>query len=586
MRNRKRVTALALAAFMGMSVVGCGKQVETQETSKSSETNVSAGVTEAEDSLKWLNTSGSMPLVEEGTEKTLTIAVKMGDDSPNPEETWAYRFIENQMNINLKVTKFTSANIQEFVSLTFADNELPDIIIGGSLSTGDLVNYGFVEGQIIDLAPYITEENAPNLYKIYQENPEYLDAVRDSEGHIWSLGYINDPADRGQVPRAFLNYDWLEEEELEVPTDLESFLETMRAFKERQGDVIPIGGSYKSNNPCVYFLNAFGYNTTSASGASVALRDGEVVLPIADREAYGSYLTFMNTLYTEGLIHPDFYTMDSATTKAVAAEGRNGFLAQAPFVFSGDFNQWWGALPLTSEYNKEAFWPVSTNAVSCGQFVVTSSCKDVELAVAFADWFYGITEDERVYKGESNHYELISSGPESTQTEYLDGIAGYVKDEKGNQTYPDLVNNPSLYSNKNDYLAKKIQLWGYTLFGKAVPTDHSVDPDISGYMKVSDVRKSDELSSNGELSFRMGLQETVCKYTVAGFPSKVYLDYETTEYLSNLMVVISEYAQQESAKFVTGARPLSELDAYFDEIERLGALEYIQVYADYYANIQ
>ena len=84
----------------------------------------------------------------------------------------------------------------------------------------------------------------------------------------------------------------------------------------------------------------------------------------------------------------------------------------------------------------------------------------------------------------------------------------------------------------------------------------------------------------------MGLQETVCKYTVAGFPSKVYLDYETTEYLSNLMVVISEYAQQESAKFVTGARPLSELDAYFDEIERLGALEYIQVYADYYANIQ
>ncbi len=43
-----------------------------------------------------------------------------------------------------------------------------------------------------------------------------------------------------------------------------------------------------------------------------------------------------------------------------------------------------------------------------------------------------------------------------------------------------------------------------------------------------------------------------------------------------------EYAEQESAKFITGARPLSELDAYFDEIERLGAKEFVKYYEDYY----
>jgi hypothetical protein len=62
----------------------------------------------------------------------------------------------------------------------------------------------------------------------------------------------------------------------------------------------------------------------------------------------------------------------------------------------------------------------------------------------------------------------------------------------------------------------------------------------------------------------------------------VYFDVDTTERVADLMQVINEYANTEFAKFVTGKRPLSELDAYFNEIERIGALELIQIYKDYY----
>jgi hypothetical protein len=62
----------------------------------------------------------------------------------------------------------------------------------------------------------------------------------------------------------------------------------------------------------------------------------------------------------------------------------------------------------------------------------------------------------------------------------------------------------------------------------------------------------------------------------------IYFDVETTERVADLKQVINEYAETEFAKFVTGKRSLSELDAYFNEIDRIGAQELISIYASHY----
>lgn len=85
----------------------------------------------------------------------------------------------------------------------------------------------------------------------------------------------------------------------------------------------------------------------------------------------------------------------------------------------------------------------------------------------------------------------------------------------------------------------------------------------------------------------MCLDRTLSPYrTTEVFPGAVYLDGDTTERLAGMKTAIDEYASQETAKFITGARPLEDLDSYFDEIERLGAAEYVQVYQEYYDAIQ
>ena len=573
----KKIISAALALVMLMSLAACGGNGGDEQTDNGD--------------LSWLNTDGSLPIVKEGTEKTLKIAVQMYSDSGEAESQWFYQFVENEMNINLEVQKISGS---EQISLMLADGDLPDIIIGGGFGTADLMNAGSVEGMFADLAPYITETGTPNLYKLFNAHPEYKAAVADTEGHIWSLGYINNTADRGQISRAFINYEWLEDAGLETPATLDEFVDMLRAFKKRGGDVVPMGGSWSSNNPCLILLNAFGYLTEDPQGFGISLRDGKVVMPVADREVYGEYLKLMNTLYTEGLIDPNFFTTDAATSRAIIAAGRSGYIANAPFSFMTNYSDWWGAQPLTSQYNSKQQWPEGNAAMTCGGFVVSADSKNIELAMAFADWFFDPT---------GVNYNMSVNGPAATQTDYIYGgnVNGFEVDKESfTVKFPDYENNISNYSSKNDYLGKEVYLWGYRILGlglgnvssnlDAVQYGYTAEQIVNNYPDVSDpaiqgqLRKQTE--GDGEMNFRAALEDTMVPYVTEGYPGKVYLDAETVTQMSNLMMIIREYATQETAKFITGRKSFDELENYFNEIERLGALKVVQTYADYYESMQ
>lgn len=154
----------------------------------------------------------------------------------------------------------------------------------------------------------------------------------------------------------------------------------------------------------------------------------------------------------------------------------------------------------------------------------------------------------------------------------------------------------NMYASKNDYLVQKVQLISYRALGygywSTVGTwasqlvygyswDECIDstPNPKEYKGDTHIRNTID---NGEAHFRTALLDTLVEHVVETFPRFVYFDPDISVNVANLRTILLEYAQQESAKFVTGARPLSELDAYFDEIERLGAKEYVKYYEDYY----
>lgn len=381
---------------------------------------------------------------------------------------------------------------------------------------------------------------------------------------------------------------------MNTPATLDEFINMLRAFKKRGDNVIPMGGAYTSNNPCLIILNALGYITEDATGLSVALRNGEPVIPVTDREAYGEYLRVMNTLYTEGLISPDFYTMDASAASAILSSGRTGYMTTAPFVVTAGFGSWWGAQPLTSEYNQTRQWPAGMSVLKPGMMVFNAKSENLELALAFADWFYEET---------ALNYHMSVNGPAVTQPEYIydDAVTGFDIDPNTFQPFwPNYENNKGAYSSKNDYLGKEVYLWGYRIVGRGTSTlgdntaamlygygpDEIEDPypDVSAAGIQGELRR--QTANDGEMNFRAALEDTMVPFVTDDMPVTIYYDEETADKVDSLVVLVREYATQETAKFVTGRRPLSEINDYFDEIEKLGALQVLDFTREYYENLK
>lgn len=592
MKKPKRLIALTLAGCMLLATTGCGQKSEqgtSKETEGASKETVESGtsveaITE-EDELSWLNV-GSLPLVEEGTEKTLKIYAKVNPTFTDAEEKWMYQFIERTMNINLELTTFTNDNKSEMLSLAFASGELPDIIIGSDFIPSDLLNYGANEGQLMDMAPYI-EDYMPNVAAGFEKAPYIKAYSADHEGRIWSLGRWSDALDREAIPKMYVNYTWLEEAGAQVPTTLDELLIACEKIKAWDSEKLPLGGTWMYYNPSIMILNGFGYLTDDARGTTVCLRDGKTVLPFADRELYGEYLKYMNTLYEKEYIHPDFFTMSNDAMKAMFAAADVGYIQQSPSWYTSEaYSEYWGATPLTSEYQAKAQWPCGYST-SVGGVVITSACEEPELAAAFIDFWYSY-----------ENAVLANSGPERGEYPeeyfYEDFGADFGRvfnEETNTYVYPQMENNKEKYPSLGDYLTDQISLWIASSFGNGIKDDPSQnktlagEPDTSKYADPSELR----FELGGVLHGNIAIQETLAKYvTTDVYPQHVYFDADTSTELSNMFVAIKEYAVQETAKFITGARPLTddELNSYFDELDRLGAAEYVQAYADYYESVK
>ena len=165
-------------------------------------------------------------------------------------------------------------------------------------------------------------------------------------------------------------------------------------------------------------------------------------------------------------------------------------------------------------------------------------------------------------------------------------------------TWPYYEKNKEDYSSKNDYLGKEVYLWGYRILGRgmgtvsqnldAVQYGYTADEIVTNYSDVTaegiQANVREELYKDGEMCFRLALEDTLAPYVTDEYLPRAYLDAETSIEVGSMLAIIREYAAQETANFVVGRRPLTdeELDKYFDEIEALGALEVVEIYREYY----
>jgi len=584
----KRLFALILASVMLLAIVGCGPKPST---------NNGGGESLGDDYKypEYLNLESAVPIVKEGYDDvSLDIWCVRDGLASELENSWSWKYLTEVLNVKVNLTAMTSQNRDQLLSAAFGSNELPDIIIGcqSFFNANRLTTYGVTDKQLVNLAPYINEKLMPNAYKVYSENPEYMNAIKDSDGNVWSFGLITYDDSGSVMKREYLNYAWMEKLKLEEPKTIDDLLNVLRAFKKDKPNSYPMGATAASQSLTV--LNAMGYLTTNNRGLDVCLRDGKVVIPVADRELWGEYIEFWKACWDEKLVDPDFFAITNKEINAQVAEGNIGFLT-CSYAYNGSktgYTDFWCPGPLTSEWNSTKQWPASPTALTCGGFVVTSACEEVELACRVADILFT-----------KHNYNLFNMGPNTTtEKDILFGNEGWSYEilENGtiNTIHHGFVNHPDEYANLNEYLWRVNRIWYAGAWGM-----HRYDgsEDDLGYVyslglsDPSTVKDTSEFRLelvNGKIpegadhAIRSSNYELTPYVTRDVFPPVAYFDEDTALEIEELKAAVNQYATTEFAKFVTGERALTEaeLKSYFDKIDELGAARLLEIYEEYYEN--
>ncbi len=238
-----------------------------------------------------------------------------------------------------------SDSLGEKVGVLIGGNQLPDAFIAVGFSPNDICEYG-EDGTFIDLTPYITQENMPNLYAILEAHPEIRAGITQADGCIYGLpsGELMGTAAIGaekdlsiySIPEfSMINKTWLDELGLPIPTNLTELHDALKAFKDNDmatrygnepGSTIPMSTGF--DQWCwgqEIFYAGFGFTnfTSDVCADLVAKGDGTVEF-VSATDKYRDAVSYFHDWYAEGLMDLEMFSQGTSQLISKVSQGRVG----------------------------------------------------------------------------------------------------------------------------------------------------------------------------------------------------------------------------------------------------------------------
>jgi putative aldouronate transport system substrate-binding protein len=522
----------------------------------------------------YLNTGDVYPVVKPGETVTLTTATVITSQNAKPEEIWFWKFIEKKMNIKFQVEQILNTAAEERKALMFASGDIPDLVFGMPVTALDLVTYGQTENQLYNIKELLNPDLAPNMLASINRNPAAGSYTTTPDGGMYAFPNILYPIDVDSPPQMVINVEFLAKAGLKKPDTLEELYEALKTFKEKDpsgtGKTIPLGGSFRFHNPVPFLLNALGFLVLSnADPSEPALRNGQTVIP-AGSPVYRDYLDFMRRLYREGLIDENFFIMDQNQVNAQIAEKRVGLIGTGGvytiLTNPDDYKKYEALSPLTSPQNQKRQTAKAINA-RIGA-VMSAKTRYPEVAMRFMDY---------VYTREGNIYAW--NGPTGLKKEDTLGLTEGMMYNNFVEDHPEVASGQ--YANPAEFIRKRLSPFpGRIGDFSDVYNDRLI---LSGFEPVKENERERVYNvdtPNGFINYTR--YKNVWPYTVEGYPSSIFFSPEENTRVSDLKTVITDYVQRESAKFITGAKSLNNIDAYYRDLNALGLKEYENLYVKAY----
>ncbi len=382
-----------------------GQRVESEEGAEGAAENASSGKKDT-----WL--------CDEKT--TLTLYTYDGVDSSFPApsndlEFWQWMEDYTNVHIEWEISPYTGYD--EIVSTKMASgSDLPDILNTHSM---DLANDAGRNGLLVNLSEYWDTCFTNTQAYFDQMGTDYKALISNEDGSCYGIAGMVEPIE-GHIMFLY-NTEWMKQLGAEVPRTLDEFTELLKKMKEA-GD---LNGNGEADE--IILTSASVDGITSALGSAFGLEQYEgwdsfvadgsgVVTDEYTSEKMKNYLTYVSGLYADGLIDKEITTMTADTASEKIADGRVGIYAfySAYAIIFGNLapgaeedplgERYTLGYPLASDYNDNSAYFVRRDRTVEDTGVITSGCKNPELA---AKWLDTLFADPEVLMTRTNGFEGV-----------------------------------------------------------------------------------------------------------------------------------------------------------------------------------
>ncbi len=432
----------------------------------------------------------------------------------------------------------------EQFSLKLTNREFEDIMENSWGTYPGGPSQAISDGIIIDLKPYLEKGLAPNLKKIMDENPSVAKQMMTDKGEIYAFPAIG--IDAVEVTSGYIvRGDLLKKVNMDAPETIDDWEKMLTAFKDELNIKSPLTGqSGQMIAENAYLAGAFD------TYPGYYLRKGKVQYGYMD-DSFKTYLETMNKWYEKGLIDQDIFGNDSKTVnnkmlndEAAAVFGyigsNIGTVMTAAKETNPDLSLIGVPYPVGKKGDTAKFMKRAWEVKAGGQAAITTSCKDVEAAIAYLDFWYS-EEGAR----------MKNFGVKDVSYEMKDGLPYYTDEILKNQ----------------EGLSISAALGKYTRASQAS-------------VGLIDRRYYEQYYQIKEQVDAMNLwNENTAPALEVLLPSIAPTDEEAEE-LATINAALSTYVKEECTKFIMGLRDISEFDSFVESLKGMKverALEIQQV---------
>jgi len=271
-----------------------------------------------------------------GGDKTVEGRVKLSIGIPTNamvlghENNALTKWIEEQCNVDLSFVEYPGGTeVATQITTTVAANQkLPDILFGVSLSDGVVTRYG-KDGYFLDLSEYFADKDGKakifwdrmtNELSEYDRDLVLRKMTNPDTGAIYAVPCVETSLIDNQAFRVFINQEWLDKLSLKAPTNNEELVHVLKEFRDKDpngnglADEIPLFTPKNVGGGINWLINLFVYYNESRK---FLVGDDGKLTPVVITDEYREALKFIKMLKDERLLTTLAWTASDDDAKQI-----------------------------------------------------------------------------------------------------------------------------------------------------------------------------------------------------------------------------------------------------------------------------